>query len=76
MLETAVVAYPDQDDLIKPKAFVVTAAGYEGSEALADELQSFVRQKLADYKYPRWVEFRDKLPKTANGKIQRLKLRA
>jgi benzoate-CoA ligase len=74
--EAAVVAHPDQDDLIKPKAFVVTAAGYEGSEALADELQSFVREKLADYKYPRWVEFRGELPKTATGKIQRFKLRA
>ena len=76
VLEAAVVAHPDQDDLIKPKAFVVTVAGHEGSEALADELQSFVREKLADYKYPRWVEFRDELPKTATGKIQRFKLRA
>ena len=76
VLEAAVVAHPDQDDLTKPKAFVVTPAGHEGSEALADELQRFVREKLADYKYPRWVEFRDELPKTATGKIQRFKLRA
>jgi benzoate-CoA ligase len=76
VLEAAVVAHPDQDNLIKPKAFVVTAAGHEGSEALADKLQSFVREKLANYKYPRWVEFRDELPKTATGKIQRFKLRA
>jgi len=76
VLEAAVVAHPDQDDLTKPKAFVVTAAEHEGSEALADELQRFVREKLADYKYPRWVEFRDELPKTATGKIQRFKLRA
>jgi acyl-coenzyme A synthetase/AMP-(fatty) acid ligase len=54
----------------------VTAAGHEGSEALADKLQNFVREKLAGYKYPRLVEFRDELPKTATGKVQRFKLRA
>jgi benzoate-CoA ligase len=75
VLEAAVVAHPDQDDLIKPKAFVVTAAGHERSEALADDLKAFVREKLADYKYPRWIEFREELPKTATGKIQRFKLR-
>lgn len=76
VLEAAVVAHPDQDDLIKPKAFIVTAAGHEASDALGAELQSFVRGKLAEYKYPRWIEFRDELPKTATGKIQRFKLRA
>ena len=76
VLEAAVVAHPDQDDLIKPKAFVVTAEGHSGSDALADELKTFVRGKLAEFKYPRWVEFRDELPKTATGKIQRYKLRA
>ena len=75
VLEAAVVAHPDQDDLIKPKAFVVTVAGHEGSEGLADNLKIFVRERLADYKYPRWIEFRDELPKTATGKIQRFKLR-
>ena len=75
VLEAAVVAHPDKDGLVKPKAFVVTAAGHEGSESLTDELQGFVREKLANYKYPRWVEFRDELPKTATGKIQRFKLR-
>ena len=76
VLEAAVVAHPDQDNLIKPKAFVVTAAGHEGSEALADKLQNFVREKLAGYKYPRLVEFRDELPKTATRKVQPFKLRA
>ena len=75
VLEAAVVAHPDQDDLIKPKAFVVAAAGHQGSDQLAEELKAFVRGKLAEYKYPRWIEFRDELPKTATGKIQRFKLR-
>ena len=76
VLEAAVVAHPDQDDLIKPKAFVVTAEGYAASEGLADDLKTFVRGKLAEFKYPRWIEFRAELPKTATGKIQRFKLRA
>ncbi|PPR62094.1 MAG: Benzoate--CoA ligase [Alphaproteobacteria bacterium MarineAlpha4_Bin2] len=76
ILEAAVVAHPDQDGLIKPKAFVVTSEGYAGTNQLADDLQTFVRRKLADFKYPRWIVFRDELPKTATGKIQRFKLRA
>lgn len=76
VLEAAVVGHPDHDNLIKPKAFVVPAAGYDASDALGAKLQAFVRDKLADYKYPRWIEFRDELPKTATGKIQRYKLRA
>ncbi|MDD9879037.1 MAG: benzoate-CoA ligase family protein [Magnetovibrio sp.] len=75
VLEAAVVGHPDSDDLIKPKAFVVLQDGQEGTEALADELRQFVRDSLADYKYPRWIEFVDELPKTATGKIQRFKLR-
>ena len=50
----------------------------EGSAgpALADELKAFVKDKIAPYKYPRWIEFVTELPKTATGKIQRFKLRA
>ena len=44
--------------------------------ALADELKTFVKDKIAHYKYPRWIEFVPELPKTATGKIQRFKLRA
>ncbi len=44
--------------------------------ALAEELKEFVKSHLAPYKYPRWIEFLDELPKTATGKIQRFKLRA
>ena len=46
-----------------------------GSDALAEELTDFVREKIAAYKRPRWYEFIDSLPKTATGKIQRFKLR-
>jgi 4-hydroxybenzoate-CoA ligase/benzoate-CoA ligase len=74
VLEAAVVGKADNDELIKPKAVVALQSG-EGSEALADELKQFVKDRLAPYKYPRWVEFVDELPKTATGKIQRFKLR-
>ena len=47
----------------------------DASDALADELKAFVKARLAPYKYPRWIEFVDELPKTATGKIQRFKLR-
>jgi len=73
VLEAAVVGAADPDGLIKPKAFIVLRAG---AEAGAAELQDFVRGALAPWKYPRWVEFVDELPKTATGKIQRYKLRA
>ncbi len=76
VLEAAVVGWPDTDKLIKPKAFVVLKAPEQASEALAQTLQDTCRQKLAVYKYPRWIEFRSELPKTATGKIQRFKLRA
>ena len=76
VLEAAVVGHADADGLIKPRAFVVLAPGKVPSESLAAELQTFVKQKLALYKYPRWIEFTAELPKTATGKIQRFKLRA
>ena len=76
VLEAAVVGHADADGLIKPRAFVVLAAGVAGGDELGRELQSFVKSKLALYKYPRWIEFTRELPKTATGKIQRFKLRA
>jgi benzoate-CoA ligase len=72
VLEAAVVGHVDGDGLTKPKAFVVLARGQAAS---ADELKAHVRAKLAPFKYPRWVEFVDELPKTATGKIQRFRLR-
>ncbi|MCC6775112.1 MAG: benzoate-CoA ligase family protein [Hyphomicrobiales bacterium] len=76
VLEAAVVAWPDDDDLIKPKAFVVLKSGQEADPDLTRALQEHVKGVLAPYKYPRWIEFRTELPKTATGKIQRFKLRA
>jgi acyl-coenzyme A synthetase/AMP-(fatty) acid ligase len=75
VLECGVVAREDHDGLTKPIAFVVVRDGIAASADLAKELQQFVREKLADYKRPRWVEFIPELPKTATGKIQRYRLR-
>ncbi len=75
VLEAAVVAWPDEDRLVKPKAFVVLKAPDRAGDELARALQEHVRTALAPYKYPRWIEFRTDLPKTATGKIQRFKLR-
>jgi benzoate-CoA ligase len=74
--EAAVVGREDSDRLIKPIAYVVLAEGFPASDALTNELKSFVKSRLAPYKYPRWIEFVADLPKTATGKIQRFKLRA
>lgn len=76
VLEAAVVGREDADRLMKPMAYVVLKAGRTPGEALAEELRQHVKLQLAPYKYPRWVEFADELPKTATGKIQRFKLRA
>jgi acyl-coenzyme A synthetase/AMP-(fatty) acid ligase len=74
--EAGVIGRRDADDLEKPMAYVVLAAGHMPSPELARELQDFVRSKIAEYKRPRWIEFVDALPKTATGKTQRFKLRA
>jgi benzoate-CoA ligase len=75
VLEAAVIGVPDESALIKPKAFVVTKPGVSSTPALAEALKQHVKDRLAPYKYPRWVEFVPELPKTATGKIQRFKLR-
>ena len=75
VLEAAVVGNNDQDGLVKPKGFIVLNKNFTGSDELASELINFVKTNLAEYKYPRWIEFLDELPKTATGKIQRFKLR-
>ena len=75
VLEAAVVGAEDEQGLVKPKAFVVPRQGVETDDALAAALQEFVKDRLAPFKYPRWIEFADDLPKTATGKIQRFKLR-
>ena len=73
VLEAAVVGKADTDELVKPKAFVVLKTGQSVTE---DELKQHVKAQLAPYKYPRWIEFVNELPKTATGKIQRFKLRS
>ena len=73
VLEAAVIGKADADGLVKTKAFVVLKAGATADEA---ELKAFVKERLAPYKYPRYIEFLADLPKTATGKIQRFKLRA
>ena len=75
VLEAAVVGKEDTDRLVKPKAFVVLKEPWKAGDALAGELKAFVKDKIAPYKYPRWIEFVGELPKTATGKIQRFKLR-
>jgi benzoate-CoA ligase family protein len=75
VLESAVVGRDDGDGLLKPQAFVVLKERTLASPALAEELKGLVKSRLAPYKYPRWIDFVDELPKTATGKIQRFKLR-
>jgi acyl-coenzyme A synthetase/AMP-(fatty) acid ligase len=76
VLECAVVGVADDHGLVKPKAYVVLKEPSEGDQdKLAAELQNFVKERIAVYKYPRWIEFVTDLPKTATGKIQRYKLR-
>jgi benzoate-CoA ligase len=75
VLEAAVIGAPDEQDLVKPKAFVVLKPGLAASAELGEALKQHVKERLAPFKYPRWVEFVSELPKTATGKIQRFKLR-
>ncbi len=72
VLECAVIGKEDVDGLTKTKACVVCKPGQQVGE---DELKAFVKERLAAYKYPRFIEFIDELPKTATGKIQRFRLR-
>jgi benzoate-CoA ligase family protein len=75
VLESAVIGKEDADGLIKPKAFIVLRPGVAASDALYEELKTHVKTTAGAWKYPRWVEVREDLPKTATGKIQRFKLR-
>lgn len=73
VLEAAVVARRDEDDLEKPQAFVVLKEGRDAK--VANDLKDFVKERIGKWKYPRWVDVLDELPKTATGKIQRFRLR-
>ncbi len=73
--EAAVIGAEDDEGLMKPLAFVVTNVGHEGSAKLEAELKDYVKNSLAPYKYPRWIEFVDALPRGPGGKLLRYKLR-
>jgi 4-hydroxybenzoate-CoA ligase len=75
VLEAAVIGKEDGDGLTKPKAFIVLKNGYAADELLVDALRSHVKERAGPWKYPRWIEVRPDLPRTATGKIQRFKLR-
>lgn len=74
VLECAVVGH-EADGLVKPKAFVVLREGFASGDALAENIKQFVKTNIAVYKYPRWIEFVDSLPKNDRGKIDRKKLK-
>src|ERR1700682_1961461 len=74
VLEAAVVPEADPEGLLKPKAFVVLRADCK-TDGLHEALKEHVKQKIGPWKYPRWIDVVDSLPKTATGKIQRFKLR-
>jgi benzoate-CoA ligase family protein len=76
VLEAAVVGRKDESGLVKPEAHVVLVDGAEESEDTTGELLQLCKSGLAPYKYPRWFQFSEELPKTATGKIQRFKLRS
>ncbi|HEX9214513.1 MAG TPA: benzoate-CoA ligase family protein, partial [Bradyrhizobium sp.] len=74
VLEAAVVPEADPEGLLKPKAFVVLRPGVKTTD-LQEMLKDHVKQKIGPWKYPRWIDVVESLPKTATGKIQRFKLR-
>ena len=75
VLEAAVIGKEDADGLTKPKAFIVLRNGYAADERLIEMLRVHVKSCAGPWKYPRWIDIRPDLPRTATGKIQRFKLR-
>ena len=73
--ECGVIGLPDEDRGMIVKAFCVLKPGFVGDNALVKTLQEHVKSTIAPYKYPRQIEFRDTLPRTETGKLQRFKLR-
>ena len=75
VVECAVIGAADEQGLVKPKAFVVAAEGVLLGPEFQEELKSYVKERLAPYKYPRWIEFRNELPKNERGKMDRKALK-
>jgi 4-hydroxybenzoate-CoA ligase len=75
VLEAAVVGHEDADGLTKPKAFLVLKEGYVADETLLESIKRHVKERAGPWKYPRWFDIRQELPKTPTGKTQRFKLR-
>jgi 4-hydroxybenzoate-CoA ligase len=75
ILEAAVIGKADADGMIKPKAFVVLKNGYAADERFFDAIKAHVKARAGSWKFPRWIELRTDLPRTATGKIQRYRLR-
>jgi 4-hydroxybenzoate-CoA ligase len=75
VLEAAVIGIEDGDGLVKPKAFIVLKNGYAADETLLETLKGHVKDRAGPWKYPRWIDVRPDLPRTATGKLQRFKLR-
>jgi 4-hydroxybenzoate-CoA ligase len=75
VLEAAVIGKQDADGLVKPKAFIVLRNGFAADERLIETLRVHVKASAGPWKYPRWIDIRPDLPRTATGKLQRFKLR-
>jgi 4-hydroxybenzoate-CoA ligase len=75
VLEAAVIAAADNQKLVKPMAYIVLKTGIAWSDDINRSLKEHVKTTIGPWKYPRWIEVVDNLPKTATGKIQRFKLR-
>ncbi|MCA9001544.1 MAG: benzoate-CoA ligase family protein, partial [Planctomycetes bacterium] len=74
--QVCIVGKEDESGMVKPLAFVVPSEGHTGGDALADELKAHIKERLAPYKYPRWFEWREDLPKNDRGKVARAILRS
>ena len=75
VFEAAVIGKEDADGLVKPKAFIVLNDGYTADESLFETLRIHVKERAGPWKFPRWIDVRADLPRTATGKLQRFKLR-
>ncbi|MBC7911603.1 MAG: benzoate-CoA ligase family protein, partial [Pyrinomonadaceae bacterium] len=76
VLECAVIGHDAGSGLFKPKAFVVAREGFQPGEELDQSIKEFAKSKMALYKYPRWIEFVESLPKNDRGKIDRKQLKS